>query len=403
MIEYVVLALLGYAVGVVTGLIPGVHVNTVAVMGFSFYLASGANPLHFAVFITAVSISHAFISYLPSIFLGAPSEETALSILPAHRLFMDGKALEAVKLTGTGCLLGLLLSVILIPPALYVLPVVYHASRPYIAYVLIAAIILLFANERQFKRIKWAVLIFFLSGWLGFVALDRQRVLASGEILFPIFCGLFGLSNLLDSIRSASSTPVPQDEFIRVGLEPRFIGAGLIGALSGAIIGVLPAISPSQIGALISTRAKFDSRNFLVFLSAISTSDAVYSTLALYTIHNARSGVAVLIGKIIDVNSDTVMLLVGVMAFTAVFSLIAHIELGRRMAGLVGLVDYRLLCAASMLFMLAMICLLTGVFGLLVAVLATALGLLPIYSGVSRTHLMGVLLVPTILYFLGLP
>jgi TctA family transporter len=42
----------------------------------------------------------------------------------------------------------------------------------------------------------------------------------------------------------------------------------------------------------------------------------------------------------------------------------------------------------------------TGFFGLGLAFLCTIIGLLPIMSGVSRTHLMGVLLIPTISYFL---
>ena len=42
----------------------------------------------------------------------------------------------------------------------------------------------------------------------------------------------------------------------------------------------------------------------------------------------------------------------------------------------------------------------TGVTGLFLAVVATAIGLIPILSGISRTHLMGLLIMPTILYTL---
>ena len=56
----------------------------------------------------------------------------------------------------------------------------------------------------------------------------------------------------------------------------------------------------------------------------------------------------------------------------------------------------------SLLLVLVLVYLVTGWFGVLLTLLSACVGLLPILSGVSRTHCMGVLLVPTILYFLGL-
>lgn len=44
----------------------------------------------------------------------------------------------------------------------------------------------------------------------------------------------------------------------------------------------------------------------------------------------------------------------------------------------------------------------TGPLGVLIALLGTAIGIIPIHAGVSRTRLMGVLIVPTVFYFLGI-
>ena len=400
MLEYVFLALMGCGLGIVTGLIPGLHVNTVAVIGLGTYASLGLNPIGFVIILVALSITHSFLDYIPAIFLGAPQEETALSVLPAHRLFLQGKALEAVKLTATGSLLGLALGLLLFLPALYLLPAVYNSSRGAIAYILIILVVLLLAHERIARKIAWAALIFLLSGWLGILVLDKQRILSSSDVLFPVFVGLFGLANLIDSLKS-KALAVPQEEYIRVDLEPKFVGSGLLGALSGALIGVLPAISPSQMGALISERFELDARNFLVFLSAINTSDAIYSILAIYTIQNPRSGVAVIAQKVLEMDYNTVLLLVGVMGLSAAFATVAHIEIGKRMSSLVSRIDYRKLCAGSLLLMLFLVYVFTGPFGMLLSLLCTVIGLLPILSGTSRTHLMGVLLIPTILFFLG--
>jgi len=153
MLEYVFLALIGCGLGIVTGLIPGLHVNTVAVIGLGTYVALGLDPLGFVILLTALSITHAFLDYIPGIFLGAPQEETALSILPAHRLFMQGKALEAVKLTAAGSLLGLSMGLILLVPAFYVIPVLYSVSRGLIAYILIVLVLFLLAHEKAEKKL----------------------------------------------------------------------------------------------------------------------------------------------------------------------------------------------------------------------------------------------------------
>ncbi|MBN2251960.1 MAG: tripartite tricarboxylate transporter permease [Candidatus Altiarchaeota archaeon] len=401
MLDYVLFALLGCFIGVFTGLIPGLHVNTIAVLGLGLYASMGLDPMQFAVLLTALAITHSFLDFIPAIFLGAPEEETALSVLPAHRLFMNGRAFEAVKLTAVGSLLGLGAGLALMIPAFYVIPALYNLSRGFIAYILIIAVILLILHERCARKIKWAALVFLLSGWLGMLILNHQMILSTTEVLFPVFAGLFGLSNLLSSIRSKVPS-VPQDEFLKVEIEPKFIGSGFLGALSGALIGILPAISPSQIGVLVSERIKFDVKSFLVYVSAINTSDAIYSMLALYTIKNARSGVAVVVGKILEVDFDTVLLLLGVMAFTAYIATMLHIGIGRRMTRFVEKVSYSKLCAASFVVILILVFVFTGFFGLYLALLSTAIGSLPILSGVSRTHSMGVLLVPTILFFLGM-
>jgi len=216
-----------------------------------------------------------------------------------------------------------------------------------------------------------------------------------------VFVGLFGLSNIIASI-NAGTLAVPQNPFIKVEINKKFIGAGFLGAICGAIVGVLPAISPSQIGILTYELLGSNARNFLVSISAINTSDAVYSLTAIFTIGNARSGVAVMIDKVLKIDFNILLVLVGVMAFTAFFATFLHIKAGRLFSKYVGKINYKKLCTASVIFILALVYVFTGVFGVLLTLLSTTIGLLPILTGVSRTQVMGVLIIPTVLYFLGM-
>jgi putative membrane protein len=195
---------------------------------------------------------------------------------------------------------------------------------------------------------------------------------------------------------------VPQKPYAQVRLDGEVVGGSFLGAIGGMIVGVLPAMSPSQVGILMSEVFGGSLRGFLVSVAAINTSDAVYSLVSLYTINNPRSGVAVMLGRILELDHKLLVLYTGVFCLSALAATIIHIEIGKRAAKWVQKVDYRLLSACVFVFVLALVYFTTGWFGVVVASVATAIGLLPIATGVSRTHLMGVLLVPTILYFLGL-
>lgn len=399
-LDILALAILGCLLGIITGLAPGVHVNTVAVVGLSVFPHLSLSPIQFAVVMVAMTVTHSFLDFIPAIFLGAPEEATALSVLPAHRLLLQGKALDAVKLTALGSLLGLGFALLLLAPTLAIIPAIYYGLRGYIGYVLAAAVVVLVLREREKHKIVWAAGIFLLSGCFGLLMFDL-RILSTTQVLFPAFAGLFGISNLINSLKE-KATKIPQSKFTSVRIKPAHLSAGFFGALAGLLVGLLPAMSPSQLGVLMSSLIGTEVGTFLVYLSAINTSDAIFSFVSLYTINNPRSGVATMVGKVLDLGFDELLLLCGVTAFSAVFATFLHLRLGRIALDFVGRIDYRLLSIATLALVFSLLYLLTGWFGVLLAVLATAIGLLPILSGVSRTHCMGALLLPTIFYYVGL-
>ena len=117
---------LGALLGTATGLLPGLHVNNVALLlvavqvpataALSSLLPAPLVPLALVAFVLAAAVAHAFSSFVPSVFLGAPEEDTALAVLPAHRMLMRGRGLEAIALAVRGALAGLLLSFVLVLP-----------------------------------------------------------------------------------------------------------------------------------------------------------------------------------------------------------------------------------------------------------------------------------------------
>ncbi len=153
--------------GVCTGLVPGIHVNNVALLvyagqtavsGFillAFGWASispGDVALMLSVFIFSTAVGHTFVNFVPSVFLGAPSEDTALSVLPGHRMLLKGRGYEAVLLAARGCLWGVVASLALLLPLRLLMgsPVeAYEKLRPVMAGILVLIVTLLIYSEKE--------------------------------------------------------------------------------------------------------------------------------------------------------------------------------------------------------------------------------------------------------------
>jgi putative membrane protein len=116
---FLVSVLAGYILGVVSGLVPGIHTNNFALilLAFSPFLSEKGLPVVcVASMILANSISHTFHDIIPSIFLGAPGEDTALAVLPGHTLLLEGHGPQAVRLSALGSAGSVVLSMLTVIP-----------------------------------------------------------------------------------------------------------------------------------------------------------------------------------------------------------------------------------------------------------------------------------------------
>ena len=398
--ELIAYTLAGVGLGVVTGLIPGLHVNNIAPFMVALAATSGLLPLYLAALIVAMSITNVFISYIPSTFLGAPEEGTELSVLPAHRLLLEGRGYQAIRLTTLGCIGGLLLSAAMLLPFLLVITPAYDYIRPQMHWLLIFVIVVMIALERSRSGILWATAIFLMSGFLGLLALDTNFI--RGDVaLMPLLSGLFGASVLLPSIASRGALPEQyiDDEPIDLRANARPLCAG---TAAGVLTGIIPGIGPSQgtVLAQLATRSS-GTHEFLVAVSGVNTSKALFSFVALYAIGRARSGAAVAVGELMEVGVTELIFLVGIALLAGGVAAMLGLRLGRLAARHMGRVPYRALCAAVLIFLVVLTLFYSGLAGLPVFATATAIGLLPAVTHVKRTHCMGVIMVPCILYFAG--
>ena len=204
MIFQIIIALcLGILVGIFTGITPGIHVNLVAATLFALspILLQHTGPISLAVFIIALAVTHSFLDTIPSIYLGAPDEENALSVLPGQRMLLKGEGYQAVKITILGAFAGLIIAICLIPFFVLIANKVYPLLKPYLAYLLLGIIAFMILRGKQKF---WAFLLFILSGSLGVLTFSIPNL---KEPMFPLLSGLFGVSGLLLNFFDNTSIP----------------------------------------------------------------------------------------------------------------------------------------------------------------------------------------------------
>jgi len=399
LIEIFIAIILGVLTGIISGLTPGIHINMISllVLSASAFLIKhfGVNMITLGVYIIVVGVTHTFLDAVPSIFLGAPDENTILGVLPGHRYLLKGNGLMAVKLFTIGSFFGLLMGVILFPILYLFTKYAYHGLERYFALLLIAScVFMLWRDEKKL----WAILVFSLSAILGMTIFSMNLK----DPLFPLLSGLFGISTLLISLKEDNKIPEQNNEtYTKLEKKKTFLSL-VAGNISAFIVSTFPGLS-SSIAATMSVQFFKDlgDKGFMILMGCIGTSSFVLSLVALYTIDKARNGAVIVIAQLlpeISFNILIVFLIVSVIA--GAISTILALWFGRIFSKVISRINYKMLVWTIITFVTALVILLTSWKGLLVLITATALGMIPGIVKVQRTQSMACLIVPVILYLM---
>ena len=394
MLELLLPMVFGLFLGVVCGLIPGLHPNNMIV--FVPLLLTFFDPLAASVILVSAGIVNCFVAMIPSILLGAPEDAEALGVLPGHRLLLEGRGYEAIKLTVTGGLGGMALAIASLPLFMVVIPPLYEFIKPVTHWLLILVVGYMIFIENGWKNRGAALAIVLLSGFLGMLSLEY-----SDGMIFPLLSGLFGLPLLLTSIFEKTSLPdkftEDEDKLDKKTLI-KSIGAG---SVAGIITGLLPGVGGSQATILAQKLAGSDGegRDFLLSISAVNIANVIYSFLALWLIDRARSGIAVAVGEILQIDFEYVMIFLVVIVISSAIASVLTLKLTKPTLYVLKRINYSAVNIGTIILMAGLIFFFTGPMGLFVASVGIAIGLIPNYVNVKRTHCMGCLVVPIIIYY----
>ena len=309
---------IGIFLGCMTGLIPGFHVNNVALIALSMSpLAVGAGiPLSaVAAIIVSMGTVHTFLNYIPSALIGAPDGDTALALLPGHRMLISGHAAQGVAYSARGSQLGLLLSIPLLLVARLLFGTnpglgLYELSRDILPWLLLAISIFLILTEttrlawprwvqastkwarlplpkpkeftfhigtwRIYRKIEAidfrlgdnsraagmlvATAFFLLAGFYGWAVFElpgRSPVgMPSATLLMPALAGLFGIANLIDIYVTTSEMPPQEPNWDLPPAKPLIVPC-FLSSCCAAVMAILPGMTAAQATVVVMTVRNF--------------------------------------------------------------------------------------------------------------------------------------------------
>ncbi len=446
-----IFCLIGVITGIATGLLPGLHVNNIALIllslssiiitSMSFFYQFGITEefifLLISVFIISCSLSHTFHDVIPSTFLGAPDEDTALSVLPAHSLLLEGKGYEAVALSALGSFGAIIFCFIFLIPIRLIIgnPLFFYETlREIMFWVLFAISIIMICTEKakiEIFNLKgkptyimgmlFALFVFFLSGIFGFIIFEtpvNSPIGLSSPVLFPALAGLFGLPTLLTSLLTEPIIPTQKIEepILNKKAKKESITSVATGSIGGILVSIIPGIT-SATGTIIAMIARkqpdenidenSNKKQTIITLSAVNTACAFFVVVVMFIIMRSRSGATLAVMDLITIQEWGTLLmptylsyLLIALIFAGTLSYFFTLKVGKIFAKNFANLPYAKLVGGTILFISILVFLFTGFLGLLILLVATFIGLLPVQWGVRRSHCMGILLIPIMLYFL---
>ena len=401
MILDIVIALIaGILFGTITGLTPGIHVNLISLIliSLSSYLLGFTSPIVLGVFIIAMAVTHTFLDSIPSIFLGAPDADMALGVLPGHKLLLEGKGFEAVKLTLIGSLSCLIITIILIPIMIPLVPKIYEFVKPFIGYILIFVVLYMIIIEKKFLKISASLFIFILSGSLGLIVLNWPNF---KQPLFPMLTGLFGISTLIISLQQKTKIPKQKvTETIKVEkkITLKAIAAGVF---SGSLTAIFPGLGAAQAAIIgMALVGSIGAYGFMILIGGINTVNFTFSLATLYSLQKARNGAVVAVLEILkSIDLNTLIIFLCTALITGAIATFLTLKISKIFAKLITKINYKKLCFGIIAFITILVFIFSQFYGLLVLIVSTAIGMIAPLIGVKRSHAMGCLMLPVILYF----
>lgn len=345
-----------------------------------------------------MGIIHSFLDFIPSIIFGVPSSDTAMGVLPAHKLVIQGKSREALFLSASGSLLGAIFSIPLLALLFFILSPIISTITPSIPYLLLSIVAIFIILEKKPLLMIWPLLFITIITCYGLLLLNSFHL---QEPLLVIFTGLFGISSLIFSLKDETTSYVQEKKIVHRLPKGSFKGI-FLGNICAAICSSLPGLGSAQAASLMSLFIKnTNEKIFLVITSSLNTTAFLVSILTFYLINKARNGAVVVISQISESITFEFMVQIFIIAiFICIIGFFLTLGIGDKIIEFVSKINQRKLNKTLLVILVGIIFVIEGIYGFLCLVGITSLGFLGLLLEIRRVHFMSILLIPVAIYLI---
>jgi len=373
----------GVIIGTITGLIPGLHTNNVcAILAISPFFGNEV-----MLFVLSMSITQAFVESIPSTFLSAPSQNTFEGVLPAHRMLLEGKGEEAVKLFVFGGLYGIIFGIALTPIFFEFIIENEGAIVLITPPIIFLALIIMITSEKTINKKIITILIMIIATTQG---------LLFKEQIFALITGYFGMAGVLYSLKEKTIHPKqnPTNE------TNKYPTAGFLGSIGGLIVALLPGLGASTAAGLIKTfKQKIHEKEYLTMIGSISTSNFFFGYLTMFAINKTRNGAMIALRDKIFFTQQTFYIGIITLIIAGIIGAIITLIITKKAVNLLNEKNTKNLEIISIIVMISAVVLQGGITGVIALILSTALGLTTITLKIKRSINMSALIIPTLFFY----
>jgi TctA family transporter len=201
------------------------------------------------------------------------------------------------------------------------------------------------------------------------------------------------------------NSTIPKQVFdAPINLPKKNLGKALFGATGiGFVAAFLPGFGSSQ-AAIIAQQIVGDIKEegFLVLVGGINTANTLISIGTAYALNKARNGAILVINKILEgIGLEVMLLFVCSAVIVSSIAVLLGLRISKIFCRTVVKVDYKKMVLTILFFIMLLSLYFDGFLGFFILMVSTAVGLIASYFGVGKNHLMGCLLLPVIVFFVG--
>lgn len=389
---------LGVIVGFLFGLIPTLHINFVS----QLFLLLGlfvVFPDKFYFFLS-IAIAQQVTSYIPQTFFSVPNTENIMALFPLHRLFLKGEALLALFLTFIGSFFGALFAILLLP-FLFLLFSSLIGFNYFVSFAIIFTLLSFLYFEKSLKGRLIILFIILSAGCLGLLTLKYNVSLK--EPLFVCVVGLFTLPLLLKSIFEKKKRVIQRTNLKKLNLKTKkSILLSFFGTLASLLIILVPSFSSSQASTIVSRiKRNLSSKEYIILFSSVSMSALIFSFFLAMFFYKPRLGyVAILLlENQIPPRQEIFLFIITILISLSLILLILN-SLIKEITMFINKINLNKANISILIIACLLVFFISNPFSILILILSTLIGYVPIHYQKSRVILMAYIMIPTLLFYI---